>query len=151
MRRVSLFARREGLEVAMTPMIDVVFLLLVFFIWTASFQIPEQSLSSSIAAPPVGQGAAIETPLAAEDDFDQVVVRVVADGEAVRWRVNDQPVDNRRQLRSRLAAIASVRRTAPVVLHPDSDVPLGAVIATYDVARLAGFASIQFATPAEAP
>ena len=35
-------------DVTMTPMIDVVFLLLIFFICTASFQIVEQNLPSRI-------------------------------------------------------------------------------------------------------
>ena len=42
MKRPSIFngSRRE-LEIKMTPMIDVVFLLLVFFVWTASFHAVE--------------------------------------------------------------------------------------------------------------
>ena len=35
-------------DVTMTPMIDVVFLLLIFFICTASFQIVEQTLQSGV-------------------------------------------------------------------------------------------------------
>ena len=31
----------DSLELKMTPMIDVVFLLLVFFVWTSSFELPE--------------------------------------------------------------------------------------------------------------
>ena len=50
MKRPSPFLRR-GTEVdmdsAMTPMIDVVFLLLVFFVWTASFVAVEQVLPVS--------------------------------------------------------------------------------------------------------
>ena len=38
------------LNTAMTPMIDVVFLLLVFFVWTASFQTIEYVLDSQVAA-----------------------------------------------------------------------------------------------------
>lgn len=151
MRRPSLFARRERLEVAMTPMIDVVFLLLVFFIWTASFQIPEASLSSSIAAPPAGTGEAVDAPLTPTDDFDQIVLRIVGGGQGVQWRLNDQPIADPAALKHRLAAIASVRHDAPLILHPDSEVVLGDVIRTYDLARLAGFESIQFATPVKQP
>ena len=49
MRRKSPLVRRAGdidIDKAMTPMIDVVFLLLVFFVWTASFQIIEHVLPS---------------------------------------------------------------------------------------------------------
>ena len=44
--------RREGLDVKMTPMIDVVFLLLIFFVATASFQMVEHVLPSSLQALP---------------------------------------------------------------------------------------------------
>ena len=37
------------IDSAMTPMIDVVFLLLVFFVWTASFQIIEQVMPSQLS------------------------------------------------------------------------------------------------------
>ena len=42
MRAPSFHDRRErDLKIEMTPMIDVVFLLLVFFVWTASFRMIE--------------------------------------------------------------------------------------------------------------
>ncbi|MBC8874781.1 MAG: biopolymer transporter ExbD, partial [Planctomycetes bacterium] len=51
MRRESIYTqRRSDLDVKMTPMIDVVFLLLVFFVWTASFHIVEHILPSSVSA-----------------------------------------------------------------------------------------------------
>ncbi len=149
MRRPSMFARREQLEVAMTPMIDVVFLLLVFFIWTASFAIPEESLSGSISAPAVGGGEPIDEPVSPVDDFDQVVLRVVQGSDGARWLLNDQVIVDEVTLKTRLAAIAAVRREAPLILHPDSDVVLGDVIQAYDIARTVGFEAIQFATPAE--
>ena len=50
MKRASIFnQRRDGLDVKMPPMLDVVFLLLIFFVWTASFQIVEQVLPSSVS------------------------------------------------------------------------------------------------------
>ena len=42
MKRPSPYVDRRGdasMDSTMTPMIDVVFLLLVFFVWTASFQL----------------------------------------------------------------------------------------------------------------
>ena len=40
---------RRQTDVAMTPMIDVVFQLLIFFICTASFQLAEELLPTSLA------------------------------------------------------------------------------------------------------
>ena len=44
----------SGYDIPMTPMIDVVFLLLVFFVWTASFQLVENRLPGAIAPPTAG-------------------------------------------------------------------------------------------------
>ena len=52
MRRTSPLIRRgseNDIDSAMTPMIDVVFLLLVFFVWTASFQVVEFVLPSNMS------------------------------------------------------------------------------------------------------
>ncbi|MFN5850466.1 MAG: ExbD/TolR family protein, partial [Pirellulaceae bacterium] len=46
-------SRRQGaLDLMMTPMIDVVFLLLVYFIATTSFQKPENQMPTGVAKPP---------------------------------------------------------------------------------------------------
>ena len=74
MRRPSLFLRRERIEVKMTPMIDVVFLLLVFFIWTSSFQIAEQSLSGDLALPAVGTENVTDIDVSPDLDFDEIVL-----------------------------------------------------------------------------
>ena len=132
------------MESAMTPMIDVVFLLLVFFVWTASFQIVEQILPSEMSSQ---MGS--ETPLPVEPppemDFDNVVIRVALQQDQPTWWLNDVPVGSLDELRAQLAAIAGVNTAAPVILHPDPAVPMGAVIRTYDAAKLSGFAKVSFA------
>lgn len=147
MRRPSLFLRRERIEVKMTPMIDVVFLLLVFFIWTSSFQIAEQSLSGDLALPAVGTENVTDIDVSPDLDFDEIVLRLLWVDKKVQWQMNQQVLNDIATVRTRLAAIAAIRKDAPLILHPDSEVPLGAVIEAYDVARLSGFDSIQFATP----
>ena len=142
MRRRSPFARRESLEITMTPMIDVVFLLLVFFVWTASFQVVEYLLPSELSSLP-GNLAAVEDP-PPDADFENVVVRIHWIGNQPGWTINDQQADSLDQLHQRLQAIARVKQDAPVILHPDEDVPLGDVIDVFDISRPVGFEKIQF-------
>ncbi len=146
MRRPSPYTDRGGeLEIKMTPMIDVVFLLLIFFIWTASFQIVEQVLPSHLSEVSGSLPANPDDTPPIEEDFDRVVLRIRwVDGHAV-WRINQIDVSSLQQVRSRLETIAAIKRTAPVILHPDRDVPLGHVIDLYDLTRLVGFEKIQFA------
>ena len=143
-------ARSGSMEIQMTPMIDVVFLLLVFFVWTASFQMAEQLLPGSVStastAKPAGAGpATLDEPPPPEADFDQLVVKIALRDGLPIWVVNEQEVASIGDVRRKLERIASISRTAPVVLHPSGEVPLGHVIDAYDAARLAGFSKVSFA------
>jgi biopolymer transport protein ExbD len=146
MRAPSIYTQqRSGLDVPMTPLIDVVFQLLVFFLVTASFHAAEHLLPSSMSEP---QAGGTDRPTEApppEDDFDQVVVRILwMDGQPA-WQVNGQTLGGLADVRNTLAAVARVKTDAPVILHPDPEVPLGHVIDVYDVTRLVGFPQVQFA------
>ena len=113
MRAPSIYTReRTGLDIPMTPLIDVVFQLLVFFLLTASFHAAEHLLPSSVSAPQAGgAGSPTETP-PPEDDFDQVVVRILwTDGQPA-WQVNGQSLGGLEEVRTTLAAVA---RTGAVV------------------------------------
>ena len=74
------------IDSAMTPMIDVVFLLLVFFVWTASFQVVEQmlpaQLSSQMGTDPT---TLVEPP--PEKDLEDIVIAVSFDGSAA-WTLS---------------------------------------------------------------
>src|SRR5262245_57706680 len=129
--------RRSGMDIQMTPMIDVVFLLLVFFVWTASFQVAEFSLPSSVSMSTGGGGTVNpDLPPPPEADFQKIVVRIAwVDGRPA-WRINEQPMNSLDQVRIQFDRIAAIKRDTPVILHPDAGVPLGDVIDVFDLARL---------------
>jgi biopolymer transport protein ExbD len=133
------------MEIKMTPMIDVVFLLLVFFVWTASFQIVERLLPSNLSQVTGTLPQETDEPPPIEEDFDKVVLRVRWIAGRPQWRINQVDVASLQQVRGRLESIVAIKQDAPVVLHPDKEVPLGHVIDLYDLTRLVGFAQIQFA------
>jgi biopolymer transport protein ExbD len=138
--------RRASVELQLTPMIDCVFLLMVYFLWSSSFAIVELSLPSELSAQQSGSGPASPDVPPPEADFDRIVVRVFATESGPAWQVNDSPVTSFAELRTTLAAIARIKRDAPVVLEPDSAVPLGDVIDVFDLSRLVGLEKIQLAT-----
>ena len=144
MRRPSVFHRDQGaLEIKMTPMIDVVFLLLVFFVWTASFHAVEYLLPSSLSQQ-LGNAEVIDSP-PPEAEFEDVIVRILWQDDPVVWQVNGQDVLSLDEVKQRLQLVAGIKIDAPVILHPDEEVPVGDVIDVYDISRIAGFDKIQFA------
>lgn len=147
MRYRSPFHRSDRtFDVAMTPMIDVVFMLLIFFVWTASFQVAELVLPSSLVTQNEGQGD--NQPDPELEDLERVVIRMGWDGQNPSWTVNDVPANSFDAVRDRLRIVARIKATLPVLVDPTSAVPLGHVIDVYDAAKVAGFQSVQFATPA---
>jgi biopolymer transport protein ExbD len=126
----------------MTPLIDVVFLLLIFFVCTASFQIAEQLLPSSILAAGSTE-APLEDPL--ELPLEQVIVRTkLAEGRAT-WTINEESYTSLAGVEQVLRGVFAAAPEVPVILHNEPDVPLGDVIDVYDLSRVVGFETIQFA------
>lgn len=146
MRRPSIYLeRRTTVDMNMTPMIDVVFQLLIFFVWTTGFQVPEQILPSRLSAV---SGTAAQDPSEApppERDFDDVVVRILWDGAVPSWRVNHVPLASLNEVGDRLQTVSSISPDVPVILHPDPAVPMADVVDVYDLARRAGFQQLKFA------
>jgi biopolymer transport protein ExbD len=137
--------RKEAdVDSAMTPMIDVVFLLLIFFVWTSSFVIVEHILPSQLSKQ-VGADPTQPVDPPPKQDFENIVIKIDWDGNRPVWTINEQPVASLADIRQRLAVIVEIQSEAPVILHPVPGVPLGHVIEAYDVAKLVGFAKISFA------
>ena len=146
MKCPSIHVRQRGVtDVKMTPMIDVVFLLLIFFVWTASFQIVEYVLPTELSADS-GTGRSSPSVPKPDWDFDPVLVRIVWRNQAPGWMVNDTDVRSLVDVRSTLAAVARVKHDLPVIVDPEPVVPFGHVIDVYDIAQLTGFQKIQFAS-----
>lgn len=140
---------RRAAELKMTPMIDVVFLLLVFFVWTSSFETPEFDLPSAIAEPPSG-GTQISTDQPPPTEpFDEIVVRLSNQGAAETIQLNGETVDNLGQLKQRLAEIIALGVQPPVIVDPDDTITMNKAVQVYDVARAAGADRVLFAAQPE--
>jgi biopolymer transport protein ExbD len=138
-------AGETDLNTAMTPMIDVVFLLLVFFVWTASFQtiefiMPPSELSSQMGSEP--DNALDEPP---PSDFEDIVVRIQNQNGGPAWKVNTQPLASIDQVKIQLQKLANIDTSVVVILHPDPEIQLEHVIGAYDTALSVGFAKVSFA------
>ena len=140
----SSFRKVHEADNTMTSMIDVVFLLLIFFICTASFQALESTLPTSLEA---AGSTATDVPVNFEQPTDRVIVKLSLAGGRVAWVVNDRPYSTLREVHAVLRQVALIDNGLPVILDADGVVPLGDVIDIYDLCRMAGFIKVQFAAP----
>ncbi|MFT5881067.1 MAG: biopolymer transport protein ExbD [Moritella sp.] len=120
----------EAVNVDLTPMIDMVFILLIFFLVTASF-----SKMSAVD---------IERPNGSTNDLQGSVSLIISiDAKNGVWLEGD-PVDIRK-LRSRVKTLSSGEHTS-VVLNADRSVSTGRLIEVLDQVRLAGVDNVAVAT-----
>ena len=140
------------LDVKMTPMIDVIFLLLIFFVCTASFRPPERVLPTRLSLPGTIQSDAQLDPDL--EDLDEIVVEVLwrnIDGRwRAQWQINDEDYTSLTDVGAVLLTAKELKNDLPVILDVEPDVPMKDVIDVYDLCREVGLGKVQFAASAEA-
>lgn len=144
--RLPRHAQTGSLEVKMTPMIDVVFLLLIFFVWTSSFEMPEYDLPSGLADVPAGGSQANTDQPPPVEAFDEIVVKLlIRDGLTV-IEYAGQRIESADVLRARLAEVIALGVQPPVIIDPESQVTMDRAVEVYDAARKAGADRVLYAT-----
>lgn len=131
----------------MTPMIDVIFQLLIFFICTSTFQLPEKLLPTPIQSLFGNQPSenAESLPLPPEiQDFEEIVILLHYEN-VPWWEVYGNQIKTFSQLDSMLKSLAADCADVPLILDVDPNVPIESVIQLYSAARRDGFGKIQFA------
>lgn len=131
------------IDVKMTPMIDIVFLLLIFFLCTASFQIVEKVLPTPLSTS--GSSEVVQEMDPDLVELEEVVVRLQWNNGEPSWMINDRVYQSLTDVRQTLAALADLQADLPVILDVAGQAPLGAVVDLYDICRLVGFDKVQFA------
>ncbi len=139
---------RRPIEIAMTPMIDVIFLLLVFFLATSSFQMVEYLLPSGVSKPAEQAAGGAENSLSepTDDAIDQIIVKLTLNGSLCDVELNGSKLNDFDTLLPRLKAIGKIKSDVPVIIDPHGDVAAESAIQAYDFARQAGFLRVYFAT-----
>ncbi len=127
--------RREDPEVNLTPLIDVVFLLLIFFMISTTFQ-REAELQ-------------VELPEASAEPTQRpervLEITVNAQGE---YFVNDQQVVNNRPetLKRAIRQVIGDERDLPVVVRADGQASHQSVVTVMDVVQQLGLNRLSLAT-----
>lgn len=134
--------RREEVSVNLTPLIDVVFLLLIFFMVSTTFT-KESHLE-------------IDLPEVTEHEPTEAVAEVieVVVNEEGQYSVNGKPLVNTQEktLRQAIRELAPDEEKPPLVITADAKTPHQAVVTAMDVAGKLGFAKLSITTqPAAQP
>ncbi len=116
----------------LTPMIDVVFLLLIFFLAATTFAREEVELDLRLPEAKSGQPGSPSR---------QIVVNVFADG---RLSVEGREVTFE-ALRQKLTAAAQRDKQQPVLVRGDQQAQFGVGLQVLDVCRLAKITKVDFA------
>jgi biopolymer transport protein ExbD len=129
-------SRREAPDINLTPLIDVVFLLLIFFMVSTTFR---KESDIRIDLPEASQQQPSEDP--------QTHLEVVVDA-AGRYLVNGQALlDNQpHTLKKALAAAADSNHDQTFIIRADAKTPHQAVVTVMDIAGQMGFRRLAIAT-----
>jgi len=139
----------EKTELQMTSMIDVVFLLLIFFICNMDFKEKEGLLRAFLPKEAPGEAKASEEKKDKEDLQDITITLEKGSDNRPVIVVGQVQLPTFRQLRYKLGRL---HRTLPdhrVVIDSKGDVPYGHVVQTLNACIQAKYTNVSFASPPE--
>ncbi|RLA21625.1 MAG: biopolymer transporter ExbD [Gammaproteobacteria bacterium] len=130
-RRINRKQGAEESEINLTPMLDIVFIMLIFFIVTTSF-VKESGID-------VNRPSA---QTAERKERANIIVAIKADGEV--WI--DKRVVDRRAIRANVARLHAENPQGSVVIAADRETKTHVLVEVMDQIRLAGIYNASIAT-----
>lgn len=127
---------REEVSVNLTPLIDVVFLLLIFFMVSTTFN---KETHLDVDLPEAASAAATE------EKAHSIDVVITAEGQ---YSVNDKPLVNTQAitLKRAIQKLSGGDTSMPFVITADGQTPHQAVVTAMDVAGQLGFSKLSITT-----
>ena len=131
MRRLSTQRGQDNEEIDLTPMLDVVFIMLIFFIVTATFV---KEIGLDVNSPDKNQNIK-------DADKKSIVVRIT---NRDRLMIRGRDIDYR-AVRANIERLHAENPDAPVVVQPHPDSTTEVMIHVMDSARQAGVYNVSIA------
>lgn len=127
--------KRDDLDVNITPLIDIVFLLLIFFMVSTTFE-RESEIDITLPEATIDAGKEVS---------DVIEITISADGS---FFINGKRVINKQvaTLKQALLKVANGREDPPIIISADAKATHQAVVSVMDAARQLGFIHLSFAT-----
>lgn len=129
----------EGIpDLNMTSMIDVIFLLLIFFVFTANFDELERLLPLNLSQP----GTTVQEKKIDLPEEQTVIIRLFGSIQSpVSWEIAEEHFSDRAALGRRISGFA---KSTKIIISPDGTVPIESVLDLYDLCRQSGLTHLQF-------
>lgn len=127
--------RSKKVELSMTSMIDVVFLLLIFFMVTASFRKTERELDPAVMSQQ-------QNSKGSDDDFEPVIVEVLGSGGRSFYRVGTTVYDSPDELTKLLRQFDQKDDGAYVKVSDESE--FGFAARAMQACKTAGFPAVSY-------
>ncbi len=124
--------QEESAEVNVTPLLDIVFIMLIFFIVTASFA---REFAIDVDRPS-------DEPAEVQQEVDVIFIEIT---EAGQIQVDNRTVDIR-AVEANVQNLLSANPDAPVVVSSHRDSESGLMVRVIDQARRAGATNVSIAT-----
>lgn len=127
--------RSNQLELSMTSMIDVVFLLLIFFLVTTTFVRPEKQLVSSIKVQEKNASDSIS-------DLEPAIVEVLGKSDRVRYRLGAVVTNDLEEIEKILQTFEN--KSDGAFVKVDDEVPFDHVAQVIAACKRAGFFIVSY-------
>ncbi|MDP6650786.1 MAG: biopolymer transporter ExbD [Gammaproteobacteria bacterium] len=138
MKKIAGRKSADDAKIDLTPMLDVVFILLIFFVVTATF------LSETAISAASSDNTENQQPL--EDDDKKNILFEIGPNNEIILNGNPRPVIAT-QIRSNIDQLKAENPAASVIIQPNPESDVSTLVMIMDAARQAGMANISIVEP----
>lgn len=138
MKKISGRKSEDDAKIDLTPMLDVVFILLIFFVVTATF-LSETAISAASSDNDENEPPPPETE-------DRNILFEIGANDEIILNGNPRPVI-RTQVRSNIDRLRAENPEASVIIQPNPDSSVATLVMIMDAARQAGMQNISIVEP----
>jgi biopolymer transport protein ExbD len=138
MKKIAGRRKADDTKIDLTPMLDVVFILLIFFVVTATFL-----SETSISAASNDSNDSNEPP--PDDDKKNILFEIGPNNEII-LNGNPRPIIAT-QIRSNIDQLKAENPAASVIIQPNNTSDVATLVMIMDAARQAGMSNISIVEP----
>lgn len=138
MKKIAGKRKTDDSKIDLTPMLDVVFILLIFFVVTATF-LSETAITAASNEPNPDQPPP-------ENPEDQNILFEIGPNNEIILNGNPRPIIPT-QVRSNIDQLKAENPSATVIIQPDNDSDVSTLVMIMDAARQAGMTDISITEP----